>query len=156
MGEGGLVWVYAPGVCDLFHSGHVEFFRKARSLGDRLIAGVPSETTIADYKPPPVMTLQERVTVVGACRYVDRVLPDAPRQVTAEFLDSIGADFAVHGDDITPEQMEFSFPGLKAAGRMRLVPYMPSVSTTQILARIADRFGPPRCGADQAVRKILY
>lgn len=134
-----LVWVYAPGVCDLFHPGHVEFFRKARELGDRLIVGVPDQATIADYKPAPVMTLQERVAVVGACRYVDRVLPDAPRHVTLEFLDRIGADFAVHGDDITPEALEVSFPGLMAAGRMRLVPYTPTVSTTQIIARIADR-----------------
>ena len=89
-----LIWVYAPGVCDLFHWGHVDFFRRARELGDRLIVGVPSEATIADYKPAPVMTLDERVRVVAACRYVDRVVPDSPRRVTAEFLDSIGAAFA--------------------------------------------------------------
>jgi cytidyltransferase-like protein len=132
-----LVWVYAPGVCDLFHVGHVEFFRKARELGDRVIVGVPSAATIADYKRPPIMTLEERVAVVRACRYVDRVVPDSPRHVTAEFLDSIGADFAVHGDDITTEALEVSFPGLMAAGRMKLVPYTASISTSEILARIA-------------------
>lgn len=139
MSEGKLVWVYAPGVCDLFHAGHVEFFRRARALGDRLIAGVPSETTIADYKPAPVMTHAERVAVVAACRYVDRVVADAPRHVTAEFLDSIGAAFAVHGDDITPAALEVSFPGLMAAGRMRLLPYTASVSSSQVIARIAER-----------------
>jgi glycerol-3-phosphate cytidylyltransferase len=134
-----LIWVYAPGVCDLFHAGHVEFFRKARALGDRLVVGVPSEATIADYKRAPIMTLDERICVVEACRYVDRVVPDAPRHVTAEFLDSIGADFAVHGDDITREALEVSFPDLMAAGRMKLVPYTTTISTSQILARIADR-----------------
>jgi cytidyltransferase-like protein len=135
----GLVWVYAAGVCDLFHFGHVEFFRKARELGDRLVVGVPSAATIADYKRAPIMTLDERIGVVRACRYVDRVVPDSPRHVTAEFLDSIAADFAVHGDDITAEALEVSFPGLMAAGRMKLVPYTAAVSTSQILARIADR-----------------
>ena len=137
-----LIWVYAPGVCDLFHWGHVDFFRRARELGDRLIVGVPSEATIADYKPAPVMTLDERVRVVAACRYVDRVVPDSPRRVTAEFLDSIGAAFAVHGDDITSEALEVSFPGLMAAGRMRLLAYTPAISTSQILARIAARLSP--------------
>jgi cytidyltransferase-like protein len=139
MTERRLVWVYAAGVCDLFHVGHVEFFRKARELGDRLVVGVPSAATIADYKRAPIMTLDERIGVVRGCRYVDRVVADSPRYVTAEFLDSIAADFAVHGDDITAEALEVSFPGLMAAGRMKLVPYTPGISTSQILARIADR-----------------
>jgi cytidyltransferase-like protein len=139
MAEGKLTWVYAPGVCDLFHFGHVEFFRKARELGDRLVVGVPSAATIADYKRAPIMTLEERIGVVRACRFVDRVVPDSPRRVTVEFLDSIGADFAVHGDDITAETLEGSFPGVMAAGRMKLVPYTATISTSQILARIADR-----------------
>lgn len=139
MSESKLIWVYAPGVCDLFHVGHVEFFRKARELGDRLIVGVPSAAAIADYKRAPIMTLEERIGVVRACRYVDRVVPDSPRHVTADFLDSIAADFAVHGDDITAEALAVSFPGLMAAGRMRLVPYTPIISTSEILARIAGR-----------------
>ena len=139
MSERNVIWVYAPGVCDLFHFGHVEFFRKARELGDRLIVGVPSASTIADYKRAPIMTLEERIGVVRACRHVDRVVPDSPRHVTAEFLDSIAADFAVHGDDITAEEVEVSFPGLMAVGRLKLVPYTPTISTSQILARITDR-----------------
>ena len=139
MSERKLIWVYAPGVCDLFHPGHVEFFRRARELGDRLVVGVPSEATIADYNPAPIMTMDERIDVVRACRHEDRVVPDAPRHDTAAFLDSIGADFAVHGDDITPEALDVSFPGLMAAGRMRLVPYTRTISTSQILARIVGR-----------------
>jgi cytidyltransferase-like protein len=134
-----MIWVYAPAVCDLFHFGHVEFFRKARELGDRVVAGVPAARTIGDYKRAPIMSLDERVGVVAACRYVDRVVADSPRHVTAEFLDSIGADFAVHGDDIAAEALDVSFPGLMAAGRMKLVPYTPTISTSQILVRIADR-----------------
>ena len=139
MSEKRLVWVFAPGVCDLFHAGHVEFFRRARALGDRLIAGVPGEATVAAYKPLPIMTLEERVAVVGACRYVDRVLPDSPARVDVAALDRMGADFAVHGDDITEQELERSFPGLMAAGRMKLVPYTATVSSRQIIERMAQR-----------------
>ena len=100
---------------------------------------MPSAATIADYKRAPIMSLDERVAVVRACRYVDRVVSDAPRRVTVEFLDSIRADFAAHGDDITAEALEVSFPGLMAAGRMKLVPYVTGISTSQVLARIAER-----------------
>jgi cytidyltransferase-like protein len=139
MGADGLVWVFAPGVCDLFHPGHVEFFRKARALGDRLIAGVASDATAAAYKPRPIMTMEERLKVVAACRYVDRVLPDAPPRLDVAALDRIGADFAVHGDDITEEELERSFPGLMAAGRMKLVPYTSTISSRTIIERVASR-----------------
>jgi cytidyltransferase-like protein len=135
----GLVWVFAPGVCDLFHGGHVEFFRQARALGDRLIAGVASDATAAAYKPVPIMTMAERLEVVAACRYVDRVLPDSPPRLDVAALDRIGADFAVHGDDITEQELERSFPGLMAAGRMKLVPYSSKISSRQIIERVAAR-----------------
>ena len=139
MSDGKLVWVFAPGVCDLFHAGHVEFFRLARGLGDRLIAGVASDATAAAYKPVPIMTMEERLAVVAACRWVDRVLPDSPPRCDVAELDRMGADFAVHGDDITEQELERSFPGLMAAGRMKLVPYTATISSRQIVARIADR-----------------
>jgi cytidyltransferase-like protein len=139
MSEEKLVWVFAPGVCDLFHPGHVEFFRRARALGDRLIAGVASDTTAAAYKPVPILSMEERVAIVSACRYVDRVLPDSPARVDVAALDRMGADFAVHGDDITEQELERSFPGLMAAGRMKLVPYTATISSRQIIERIAHR-----------------
>lgn len=135
----GLVWVFAPGVCDLFHGGHVEFFRQARTLGDRLIAGVASDATAAAYKPLPILSMEERLAVVASCRYVDRVLPDSPPRVDVAALDRMGADFAVHGDDITDQELERSFPGLMAAGRMKLVPYTSQISSRQIIERIANR-----------------
>lgn len=138
MGDG-LVWVYAPGICDLFHMGHVAFFRRARELGDRVVVGVPSDENTATYKPRPIMTLEERVAVVAACRYVDRVIPDPPMKVTAAFLDSIGAAFACHGDDIDEAERERSFPGLHAAGRLRIVPYTRGVSSREIIERVARR-----------------
>jgi cytidyltransferase-like protein len=139
MKNGGLVWVYAPGVCDLFHAGHVEFLRRARNLGDRVIVGVPGDRATATYKPAPILSLEERVAVVGACRYVDQVLPDPPMVVDAAFLDRIGAAFACHGDDISSEELERHFPGLLAAGRMKLIPYTPKISSRQIVERIAGR-----------------
>ena len=134
-----LVWVFAPGVCDLFHYGHAEFFRLARSLGDRCIAGVASDATAAAYKPRPILTMEERVAVVSSCRHVDRVYPDSPPRCDAAFLDSIGAAFAVHGDDIDKAELDRSFPGLMEAGRMKLIPYTSTISSREIVGRIAER-----------------
>ena len=137
--DDGLIWVYAPGICDLFHIGHVEFFRRARALGDRVVAGIPSDENTASYKPRPIMKLEERAAVVAACRYVDRVIPDPPMVVDAAFLDSIGAAFACHGDDISEAERERDFPGLFATGRLKIVPYMRTVSSREIIERVAQR-----------------
>jgi cytidyltransferase-like protein len=137
--DDGLVWVYAPGICDLFHPGHVEFFRRARALGDRVIVGIPSDENTASYKPRPIMTLEERVSVVSACRYVDRVIADPPMIISAAFLDDIGAAFACHGDDISELARERSFPGLFAAGRLKIVPYTRTISSREIVERVARR-----------------
>jgi len=131
--------VYVDVVCDLFHAGHVEFFRHARALGDRLIVGLISDEDTATYKPRPILTLEERAAVVSACRYVDAVIPAAPLFCTAAFLDSIGAAFVCHGDDFTPETLRYYYGDLVTSGRLRTVPYTAGISSRQIIERIADR-----------------
>jgi ethanolamine-phosphate cytidylyltransferase len=135
-----MIWVYADVVCDLFHYGHVEFFRQARALGDRLIVGVVGDDDVMTYKPAPMMSFQERLAVVAACRHVDRVLPEpAPLFCTCAHLDRIGADFACHGDDYAPEDVAYWYADLLPAGRVRTVRYTRAISTRMIVARLAGR-----------------
>jgi glycerol-3-phosphate cytidylyltransferase-like family protein len=86
------------------------------------------------------MKLEERVAVVAACRYVDRVIQDPPMIVDAAFLDSIGAAFACHGDDLSEAERDF------AAKRLKIVPYTRTVSSREIIERVARRLreGPLR------------
>jgi cytidyltransferase-like protein len=140
MVEDKLVWVYADAVCDLFHAGHVEFLRQARKLGDRLIVGLVSDADASTYKPAPIMTHAERVAVVRACRFVDRVLDNpAPLRCTRDFLDSIGADFACHGDDFSQTEIAHWYADLIPSGRIRVVPYTRSISSRDIIERVTTR-----------------
>jgi cytidyltransferase-like protein len=135
-----LTWIYADVVCDLFHHGHVEFFRLARALGDRLIVGVVGDADVASYKPPPIMTYDERVAVVRACRFVDRVLDaPAPLYCTRAFLDEIGAHYCCHGDDMSPAELDRWYHDLRPSGRLKVVPYTSSISSRQIVGRIVRR-----------------
>jgi cytidyltransferase-like protein len=133
------VWVYVDVVCDLFHRGHVEFFRKARFLGDGLIVGVHNDEVVASYKPRPIMTMAERTAVVEACRYVDYVLADAPLECTAAHLDAIGADFACHGDDLSPQDVRRMYGDLIPRNRLKVVSYTPGISSRELIERIATR-----------------
>ena len=135
------ITVYVDVVCDLFHAGHVAFFRKALLQADHLIVGLLSDANVATYKPPPIMTLEERCEVVQACRHVDRIIADAPLFCTAAFLDEIGADFACHGDDLSPEEQSYWYKDVMAVGRLRVIPYTGGISSRGIVERVLSRRG---------------
>ncbi len=67
--------VYVDGGFDLFHVGHIEFLRLARTLGTYLIVGIHTDADVNKHRGAnhPIMTLQERVLGVLSCRYVDEV-----------------------------------------------------------------------------------
>jgi cytidyltransferase-like protein len=140
MDENKLTWIYVDAVCDLFHAGHVEFFRQARRLGDRLIVGLVSDADASTYKPAPIMTFAERLAVVRECRFVDRVIDSpAPLFCTRDFLDGIGANFACHGDDFAPAEIAHWYADLIPAGRIKVVPYTRTISSRDIIERVATR-----------------
>lgn len=128
--------VYVDGVFDLFHAGHVNFLRAAKELaaarGTTLTVGVVGDAAAASYKRTPVLTLAERWTVVAACRYADKVVPDPPLVLTESFLDAEGIELVLHGDD--SEQSEFFAAALRR-GVMHYIPYTEGISTSAILAR---------------------
>lgn len=65
---------YAAGAFDLFHVGHLNILRHARSQCDVLIAGVVSDEMLRAVKGvDPVIPTEERAAIVGGIRYVDHV-----------------------------------------------------------------------------------
>jgi cytidyltransferase-like protein len=81
------VRVYVDMVGDMWHYGHVNFCRQARSLGDFLIVGICKDEDVIPYKRVPVLAGHERVESAKGCRYVDEVLyDDVPLTITEEFI----------------------------------------------------------------------
>ena len=151
--KAGPVWVYADVVCDLFHYGHVEFFRHAREFGNHLVVGLVGDTDVASYKPAPIMTFEERVAVVRGCRFVDRVLDEpAPLHCTRAFLDKIGASYCCHGDDMTAEELHHWYGDLASTGGLKVVRYTPKISSRSIVSRIASRLRDETLGRTKPLR----
>ena len=98
-----------------------------------------NDADVALYKRRPVMTMAERIAVVEACGHADAVIPNAPLAPTAALLDALGAEKAVHGDDLSPEMLDYHYAELRRLDRLVLVPYTPAIATSEIIARIRTR-----------------
>lgn len=66
--------ILVTGGFDPLHSGHVNYFKEAKELGDTLIVGVNSDDWLIRKKGQPFMPWRERATIVSAIHYVDRVI----------------------------------------------------------------------------------
>lgn len=130
--------VYVDMVGDLFHAGHVELLKAARTYGDWLVVGVLGDETAQAYKRRPIMNLAERVAVVEACRYVDEVVADAPFHVDEGFLTAHDIATIVHGDDLTPAAADAVYGPAVAAGTLEHVPRTSGISTTELIQRVLD------------------
>jgi len=130
--------VYVDMVADLFHRGHVEFLKSAKKSFKNvyLIVGIHSDSDVASYKRQPIFSMEDRVEIVSACRYVDKVISNAPLKVNEKFLEKWSIDMVVHGDDMCIETLSNFYPGPVAKNKIKTVPYYPSISTTDIINRI--------------------
>jgi glycerol-3-phosphate cytidylyltransferase len=132
--------VYVDIVGDLFHAGHINFLKKAKAFGDYLIVGVLADDTVEEYKRVPILSLDERVKVIEACKYVDEVVIAPPLRLTEEWIKDHKIDFIVHGDDFNKDLLEDQYGAALRLGIFRTVPYTPGVSTTNIIQRIIQRY----------------
>jgi glycerol-3-phosphate cytidylyltransferase len=138
---------YAPGAFDLFHVGHLNLLKHAKSRCDFLIAGVVSDEVLRTQKGvTPVIPLAERLEIVRNIRCVD----DAVAAVVPDKLDiwrELRFDVFFKGDDWRGtekgERLEREF----AAVGVEVVyfPYTLSTSSTALrrtldsINRLADR-----------------
>lgn len=89
---------YTTGVFDLFHIGHLNLLRNAKSMCDRLVVGVTTDELVAYKNKKAVIPFNERLEIVRACKYVDAVVP----QENMDKLDSwkrLKFDIMFVGDD---------------------------------------------------------
>lgn len=134
--------VYIDVVGDLPHPGHIAMFQRAKAEGDYLIVGVHNDATVASYKRWPIMTMEERMIVIGACRYVDEVVANAPLIITEEYINEHHIDLVIHGDDISEASMNKWYKEPIRLGIFKTIPYTSGISTTMIIERVLDNYCP--------------
>lgn len=120
------------GTFDVFHVGHLRILQRAKALGDSLVVGVSTDKLSYEKKGrSPVYSEQERMGIVSAIRYVDKVFLEESLDKKSEYISSHNAEILVMGDDWSGI---FDFISDKCS-----VVYLartPSISTTEIIEKI--------------------
>lgn len=129
------LWI--DGCFDFFHHGHAGVMLQSRRLGNELFVGLHSDEEIAFNKGPTVMNLAERIAAVEACRFSTVCVPRAPYVTSIPWISHYGCRYVTHGDDITSDANgNDCYRFVKKAGRMKIVPRTPGISTTDLVGRM--------------------
>jgi glycerol-3-phosphate cytidylyltransferase len=125
---------YAPGAFDLFHIGHLNILKHAKSRCDRLIAGVVSDDMLRQTKGiTPVVPISERMEIVRHIDFVDDVYcEEVPDKL--DVWQELRFDVFFKGDDwrgtAKGEDLERRFAAVDV--RVEYFPYTMSTSSTKL------------------------
>ncbi|KIW05419.1 uncharacterized protein PV09_03929 [Verruconis gallopava] len=135
------VRVYADGVFDLFHLGHMRQLQQAKTAfpNTYLIVGVTGDKETHRRKGLTVLSAKERAESVRHCKWVDEVVEDCPWIISdaPEFMEKYKIDYVAH-DDIPygADEGDDIYAPIKAAGKFLVTQRTEGVSTTDIITKI--------------------
>ena len=96
-----MVKVWTNGCFDVLHRGHIEMLKYARSLGDELVVGIDTDDKVKKDKGDqrPFNSLENRIMVLEAIRYVDRVVTFSSSSDLTSSIKEYEPDYMVVGSD---------------------------------------------------------
>ena len=115
------------GTYDLFHTGHVRLLKRLRALGDRLIVGCSTDEFNSLKGKKTIMSYEQRVEVLEACKYVDAVFPELTWEQKVDDIKKYKADIFSMGDDWVGH-----FAELEEHCEVIYLPRTEDISTTDI------------------------
>lgn len=89
------------GTFDLLHPGHINLLRRAKEMGDYLIAGVSTDAFNHTKNKKAYHPFESRKIIVEAVRYVDKVIPETNWNQKIDDIRKHNIDVFVIGDDWT-------------------------------------------------------
>ncbi|MBL7980877.1 MAG: D-glycero-beta-D-manno-heptose 1-phosphate adenylyltransferase [Flavobacteriales bacterium] len=130
--------VFTNGCFDILHRGHVEYLQEAAAMGDRLVIGLNSDSSVKRQNKGPERPLNDelsRAKVLAALRLVDAVVifdQDTP----LELIQAVGPDVLVKGGDWTEERIVGADLVKARGGEVRSLKLVEGFSTTALVEKI--------------------
>jgi len=129
--------VFTNGCFDILHLGHVDYLEKARNLGDRLVVGLNTDSSVSRFKGAdrPVQDQNSRARVISSLQFVDMVVlfdEDTPK----ELISSLVPDVLVKGSDYLAENIVGADVVKRAGGEVTTLDFIPGYSTSKVIEKI--------------------
>jgi len=129
--------VFTNGCFDLLHLGHVDYLENAKNLGDKLIIGLNTDSSVSRFKGPerPLQDQNSRARILAALQFVDLVVffnEDTPLDLISQLLPNV----LVKGSDYLAENIVGADVVKKNGGVVKTIDFVPGYSTTRIVEKI--------------------
>ena len=145
---------YTTGVYDLFHIGHLNLFKNAKGMCDKLVVGVTVDDLV-EYKGKRAMiSFEERIEIVRSIKYVDAAIPQYDMDKLSA-CKKLGASILFVGDDCynTDKWKKYEKDFMSEGIRIVYFPYTRGISSTKISEMLHTVRG---WSSDIAQRNSLY
>ncbi|WP_295162707.1 D-glycero-beta-D-manno-heptose 1-phosphate adenylyltransferase [uncultured Brachyspira sp.] len=125
--------VFTNGCFDILHRGHVEYLQKSRELGDFLILGLNSDSSVKRLKgnDRPINNENDRAAVLSALECIDYICifdEDTP----FELIKALKPDILAKGGDYKTEDVV----GREFSKETVIIDFVDGYSTTNIIKKI--------------------
>ncbi|MGE5351761.1 MAG: D-glycero-beta-D-manno-heptose 1-phosphate adenylyltransferase [Acidobacteriota bacterium] len=133
--------VFTNGCFDILHAGHVDYLSKAKALGDVLVVGMNSDSSIRNIKGElrPIIPEADRAFLVANLKDVDYVTlfdEDTPGELINELI----PDILVKGADWSVENIVGRDTVEKNGGEVKTIKFVSQQSTSKIINTILERY----------------
>lgn len=134
--------VFTNGCFDILHSGHVTYLDRAKHLGDILVVGLNTDTSVRALKGPtrPLNRQRDRATVLAALESVDYVTLFGER-TPERLIKLLKPDILTKGGDWKVADIVGAADVAARGGRVVSIPFVRGYSTTSFVRRIETRAG---------------
>ncbi len=131
--------VFTNGCFDIIHRGHIEVLAQTADLGDRLIIGLNSDTSIQKLKGEdrPIIDEQARSILLAALNFVDAVIL-FPEDTPINLISTLLPDVLAKGGDYEIETIVGHEIVQNNGGKVKLVPFVDGFSSTTIIEKIKN------------------
>ena len=129
--------IFTNGCFDILHAGHTRYLREARKLGDALILGLNSDSSVRAIKGEkrPIVPQDERAEVLAALSSVDYVTV-FDEETPLALIEFLQPDVIVKGGDWAEKDIVGADSVRKWGGRVAIMPELEGASTTNIIDRV--------------------
>lgn len=131
--------VFTNGCFDLLHRGHIECLKKAKEMGDVLVVGLNSDSSVKALKGEkrPILTEVERAVILSSLSFVDYVVLFS-EETPESLIGALVPDVLVKGGDYRIEEIVGRETVWQAGGDVVCVSLVEGCSTDALIQRIVE------------------